>query len=741
MKNNNKKNRGKFIKNSLILIIIFILAAIVNIPIFNNLNYGLDLQGGFEVLYEIHSVDGEEVTTDMVTNTYKTLSKRINEFGVSEPVITIEGDNKIRVQLAGIKNGEEARDSFSQVANLTFRDVDDNLLMTSDVLDGGGASVTTDEYGNPAISLEIKDLDKFYEVTKEISSNEDPGKQMLVIWLDFEEGVDSFANEYESCGNLTTSRCLSAASVTQAFASDVIISGGFENEDATELVKLINSGSLPTKLEEISSKTVAASFGEDSLEKTVTAGIVGVALIMLFMIILYRFSGFVSSVSLMIYTTLTFAIFYVIGGTLTLPGIAALVIGMGMAVDATVISFARIKDELKKGEKLSEAFTKGNKNAFTTIFDSNLTTFIIAIILFIFGESSVKGFATMLMISIFVTMFIMVLLNKYLLRKIVDTKFFDKKLNKFIGYKKVTKDKFAKLDFVKSRAIFYIISLIIIIIGMISLGMNGLNLGVDFKGGTSINISTNTEISEKELNKDFDELNITLEEITYASNDNIVITSSDILTKDEIQVTDEYFSEKYNAKTDIGVISNIVRDELIKNAFTSVLLASIAIVMYISFRFKFKYAISAIVALIHDALIVVLVFSLFNLEITTIFIAAILSIIGYSINDTIVTFDRVRENINKENITNKEELSVCLNKSLKQIFRRSIITSITTIIPVLSLIILGSYEIINFNIALLIGLLVGVYSSLFIASGIWYDLNKNKIENIYKKKWYEEEEE
>ncbi len=735
------KSRNKFIKKLILLIILFILSLLATIPIFNNLNYGLDLQGGFEVLYEVNSVDGKVVTTDMVTNTYRTLIKRIDEFGVSEPVVTIEGEDKIRIQLAGIKNGDEARDSFSQVANLTFRDVDDNLLMTSDVLDAGGASVSTDEYGNPAISLEIKDLDKFYEVTKEISSHEDSSKRMLVIWLDFEEGVNSYATDYQTCGDLESSRCLSAAGVSQAFASDVIISGGFETEDATELVKLINSGSLPTKLEEISSKTVAASFGEDSLEKTIAAGIVGVILIMIFMIILYRFTGLVSCVSLMLYTTLTFSIFYVVGGTLTLPGIAALVIGMGMAVDANVISFARIKDELKNGQKLKSAFILGNKNAFTTILDSNLTTLIIAIILFIFGESSVKGFATMLMISIFVTMFIMVLINRVLIKKMVDTKFFDNKLNLFIGYKKTSKDKFAKLDFVKTRAIFYAISILIITIGAVSLFTNGLNLGIDFKGGTSINISSEQEITEKDLLNDFNELNVNVEEITYASNDNIVVTSTDKLSKEKISETEQHFTENYNAKTDIGVISNIVKNELINNAFTSVILASIAIVIYISFRFKFKYALSAIVALIHDALIIVLVFSVFNLEITSIFIAAILSIIGYSINDTIVTFDRVRENINKSNITTKDELSDTLNTSLKQIFRRSIITSVTTIIPVISLIVLGSYEIINFNIALLIGLLVGVYSSLFIASGVWFDLNKNKIENIYKKKWYEEEEE
>ena len=220
---------------------------------------------------------------------------------------------------------------------------------------------------------------------------------MIVIWLDFEEGKDSYKQEKDKCGT-SGSRCLSAAMVSQGFASDVIIQGNFTLKEVENLVDLINSGSLPTKLEEISSKTVNASFGVDSLNKTVIAGIVGISLIMLFMVSLYKFAGFIASVGLFIYAFLTFLTFWLVGGVLTLPGIAALVIGIGMAVDSTVITFARIKDELKENYPLKDAFVKGNKQSFTSILDSNLTTLLAGIILFIFGESSVKGFATMLIL-------------------------------------------------------------------------------------------------------------------------------------------------------------------------------------------------------------------------------------------------------------------------------------------------------------------------------------------------------
>ena len=749
---NMKKSKKNIIKESIFAIVLFILMAVLIVPIFKSLNYGLDLQGGFEVLYEVKSIDGKKVTSDMVTNTYKTLAKRIDEFGVTEPVITVEGDNKIRVQLAGVTDAEKARENISKVANLTFRDVDDNIIMTSDVLRAGMAKVSTDSYGKPAVALSIKDNEEFYRVTKKISSQSDTSKRMIVIWLDFEDGVDSYSKEGSNCGNLETSRCLSAATVSQAFSSDVIIQGSFSEEQASELVKLINSGSLPTKLEEISSKTVAASFGENSLNKTITAGIVGVVIIMLFMIYLYRFSGFISSVALMIYTVLTFAIFWVVGGTLTLPGIAAVVIGIGMAVDANVISFSRIKDELYKGNKLSMAFKNGNKNSFSTIFDSNFTTFIIALILFILGESSVKGFATMLMISVVVTMFVMVFLNRHLLARIVNTKYFDDKLNLFIGVKekdipdinsKQTEDHvpFKNFDFVGKRKWYYTATVIFICVGVISLFVSGLNLGIDFKGGSAVTINTTEKTTEAGLKKDFQELDLNAYEITYASDHNIIINVDKTLEKEEIAKVNNYFEEKYHAKTDIGVVSNVVKNELIKNAILSVIIASIAIILYISFRFTFKYAICAIIALLHDVFAIIALFSLLRLEVSSIFIAAILSIIGYSINDTIVTFDRIRENINtkyKNKLKTKEQLSEVVNASLRSTLVRSLITSITTIIPVISLILLGSHDIINFNLALLFGLIMGTYSSIFIASELWYDMNKKNVRGTNKKKWYQE---
>lgn len=730
--------KKKIVKNIFILILLLGVAAMLSIPILKDIKFGLDLKGGFEVLYQVETIDGSDLTSDVLNNTSKTLIKRIDVLGVTEPSITIEGNDKIRVQLAGVTNPDEARKVLGKAASLSFRDTNDKLLMTSSVLKAGGARVSSDNYGNPAVSLSVSDNETFYKVTKALSESED---KTMVIWLDFEEGTDSYSKTYSGrlCGT-DSSNCLSAATVSQGFASDVIIQGNFTDAEVKSLVELINSGSLPTKLTEISSKTVAASFGDSSLTKTCVAGIVGISLIVLFMMFIYRFAGFVASIGIILYAFVTLFAFWLVGGVLTLPGIAAMVIGIGMAIDSSVISFARIKDELAKGTRLQMAYKNGNKNSFMAIFDSNLTTLVVAFVLFILGESSVKGFATMLIISTIVTMCIMVFLTRMLLGMFVKTGYFDKKLNFFIGYKEGRKTKFS-FDFIKHSKKFLMATILVVIVGIFSLVRWGLKLGIDFKGGTSITIKAENALNKDELNKDIEKMEYTLEEIEFINDKDVIIKIDDSLSHEDVLTSEKYFQEKYKAQTEIGVVSNVVKKQLVKNAFISVLVASICIVLYISFRFKFSFAIAAIIALLHDVFLIVAAFSLLQLEVNSMFIAAILSIIGYSINDTIVTFDRIRENI-KEKKSNKilasNELKEAVNNSLNQTLGRSIVTTMTTLMPVISLIILGSHEIINFNIALLVGLIAGVYSSIFIASQIWFMIEKHSSGKPIKKKWYEE---
>lgn len=707
-----KNKKTKVISGTLLGVVLLITSAYLCVPIFKNINYGLDLQGGFEVLYQIEAIDDQELTQDMVYSTYKSILKRVDILGVNEPEISIENGNRIRIALAGIKNKDEAREVISSTAVLSFRDYNDNLLMTADVL-GGAAKITSDQYGHPAVSLSIKDNEKFYNVTNKVK---DMTNNVIVIWLDYDENNDSYFKEKDKCGSLSTSRCLSAARVEQAFSSDVIIQGNFTQEEAKSLVELINSGSLPTKLTEISSRTVEATYGETSLNKTLTAGIIGIILVVITLVVLYHFSGFIAGVSLMLYTMLSFLVFYLIQGTLTLPGIAAMLLGIGMAVDASIITFERIKDQLKIGKDLNTAVTIGNKESLSSILDANITTIIVAIILFIFGESSVKGFATMLIINILLTILVLVFLSKHIISLFAKSNVFDSKPNLFIGLakKKIIPSKdiripFKKLDFVSSRKIILPIILIMIIIGITYSLITGFNFAVDFTGGTSITVDTHEKI---------DLGNYTIAK-TDKNKDSATYVIEETLEKDEIKELSNKLEKDYNCTTDIYVVSDMVKKELVKNAIVALIIALIGIIIYVSFRFRFNYAISGIIALVHDVLITIIFFGIFHLEIDSIFIAAILTIIGYSINDTIVTFDMIRKNYNNKKQVKKEDLKEIVNNSVRLTFFRSLMTTITTMVPILCLIFIGSSEILNFNLALLVGFIAGVFSSIYISNQLW----------------------
>ena len=726
--------KRNFIIGTIIVLIVSIICCYFIKPLINKINFGLDLQGGFEVLYEVEPLNkDDELTGDMLYSTYKSILKRIDVLGVSEPEITIEGDNRIRIKLAGITNANDARNTISSTAVLSFRDASDNLLMTSDVL-GGEAKVSQDEYRRPAVSLKIKDTDKFYEVTKKVKNMTN---NVMVIWLDYDEAKDSYRKEEKNmtCGT-KESHCLSAARVEKAFASDVIIQGNFTKEEVTSLVELINSGALPTKLNEISSRTVEASFGANSLNKTLLAGVIGIVCVMIIMIIVYRFSGVIASFGLILYTFLSFSIFYLLDGVLTLPGIAAMLLGIGMAVDANVISFERIKENLLIGKDLSDAYEIGNKNSLTSIIDANVTTLIAAIIMFILGESSVKGFATMLIITNIVTIIVMVYLVKYILKLFVKTNIFNNKPNLFIGINKdkIKKEKqvkipFQNIDFVKISKKSILITIVLLVLGTTLFFTTKSNFGVDFTGGTSITINNNNNKLDKDVTDIIKKYKYTIEK-TKSTDTETIITIKEILDKEDITKLTTDLKDNYNLDSDIYVVSKIVKQELVKNAIKSLIIASIGIIIYISIRFRFNYAISGIVALLHDILLTVLFFTTFKIEINSIFIAAILTIIGYSINDTIVTFDIIREgykNKYKGNITKEEDLDDLVNNSIRRTLSRTILTTITTIIPVIILLIFGSKEIITFNIALLVGFILGTYSSIFISNILWLKLEKRRI--------------
>ncbi|GAB0168725.1 protein translocase subunit SecDF [Lysinibacillus sp. CTST325] len=721
--------------------------------VLKDIKLGLDLQGGFEVLYEVTELkEGQKITPEVVSATAKALDKRINEIGVSEPSIEIEGENRIRVQLAGVEDQESARKLLSTSANLTFRDVDDNLLLDGDDLKPGGAKDSFDQQNRPIVSLTLKDAKKFADITSKIAAKP-AGQNLLVVWLDFEEGVDSYKAESQKA----KPRYASAATVNQKLdTTDVMISGNFSVEETKNLSGILNAGALPVKLNETYSTSVGAQFGEDALNSTVFAGVVGVVIIFLFMLFYYRLPGFISIITLAIFTFLVLVVFDWINAVLTLPGIAAIVLGIGMAVDANILAAERIREELRVGYSVKQAFQIGSKESLSAIVDAQLTTLLAAAVLFQWGTSSVKGFATTLIISILLSFLTAVWGSRVLQGLLVNSGYFNNpawfgiakskqhSLDENIGTLDLS-TKFDRFDFVHNRKKFYTFSLAILVAGLVVLGIFRLNLGVDFSSGTRVQIEADQTLNKEEVSKYLDSIDLSSEDIVLSGekSNNAVIRYKQDLSQADILKIQKDATEKYGHKPTVSTVSDTVGKELVKNAIKALSFAAIGIIIYVAVRFEWRMGVGAIVSLIHDVFLIVAVFSFMRLEVDITFIAAVLTIVGYSINDTIVTFDRMRENLDRyDTIKDREVLADIVNKSLRQTMGRSVNTVLTVIIVTVALLILGAPSIQNFSIALLVGLITGMYSSICIAAQIWYSLkvremkkSDGQIHKKEKKQW------
>ena len=728
----------------LLVVLLFAGMGLTYKSVVKNVNLGLDLQGGFEVLYQVNPLDkGDKIDDKAVKSTSKTLENRVNSLGVSEPKIQVEDKNRIRVQLAGIKNQSQARDILSSKAKLTVRDADDNVKLTGKDLKQGTAKQEFKQNTNsPTVTFKVKDSDKFRKVTEEISKKKE---NVMVVWLDYEKG-DSYHKESKKEQEGKKPKYVSAANVDQPINSDSVeISGGFNGKEGVERAKqiadLLNAGSLPVDLKEIYSNSVGAQFGQDALNKTLFASLVGVAVVYLFMLGFYRLPGLVANIALTAYIYLTLVAFNFISGVLTLPGIAALVLGVGMAVDANIIMYERIKDELKVGRTLKQAYKKANKSSFLTIVDANLTTVIAAAVLFFFGESSVKGFATLLLLGILMIFVTAVFLSRILMSLLVSSNYFKKSYWLFGVSKKDRHDinegkdvhdlktPYERLDFMKLAKPLLTLSVLIVIVGAVILFIFRLNLGIDFSSGTRVDFTTDNKVKQDKVTETFDKANYKPDQISIGeSGKNVTVQFKDDLNKNQVSKLKNMVHDKFGHDPTVNTVSPLIGQELAKNAMKALALASIGIIIYVTLRFEWRMGLSAILALLHDVFIIVAVFSIFRLEVDITFIAAVLTIVGYSINDTIVTFDRVRENLQKVKVIREpKQIDDIVNRSIRQTMTRSINTVLTVVVVVIALLIFGATSIFNFSLALLIGLVSGVISSVFIAVPLWGIMKKREL--------------
>ena len=419
--------KGRIVAFFLIVILLGGLISSTIVGIAKEIKLGLDLQGGFEILYQVNPVhEGDVINDEILSATVSALNQRVNVLGVSEPNISIEGNDRIRVQLAGIEDQQTARALLATEANLTFRDVNDNIMLDGADLQEGGARPSFDDANNPIVALTLKDAAQFAEVTRDISQRP-PGENLLVIWLDFEEG-DSFAEEVLK----PNPKFLSAPRVAQVLNTrNVVIEGAFTLDEVRFLAEVLNAGALPVQLEEMFSNSVGAALGEQAMTKTVYAGFIGVALIFAYMLLYYRFMGIIAIITLTFYIYLVLLVFNWMNAVLTLPGIAALILGVGMAVDANIITYERIKEEIRSGKSIMSAFKAGSRRSLSTILDANITTILAASVLFYYGTSSVQGFAVMLIVSILTSFLTAVYGSRLLLGLWVNSRILNKKPRMF----------------------------------------------------------------------------------------------------------------------------------------------------------------------------------------------------------------------------------------------------------------------------------------------------------------------
>ncbi|MGG4494715.1 protein translocase subunit SecD [Brevibacillus reuszeri] len=676
------------------------------------INLGLDLQGGFEILYQVEPMqEGEAVTKDLLNVTATMIDKRVNIGGVKEPEVTIENPDRIRVKLAGVTNEDTIRDLIGKPAVLTLRDEQGRTVMEGRDLAPNGASVDFDDLKRPLIVLKFADAQKFADVTKHnLHKN-------VAIYLDDEMLTNPVIEEVITAGKAQ-------------------IRGQHSLEEAKQLRDILNSGALPAKLVELQTNSVGASLGAMALEKTLFAGYVGFGVVLLFMLWMYRMPGMIANITLVFFTYICLLVLSWMNATLTLTGIAGFILSVGMAVDANIITYERIQEELRSHKTALSAFRTGQRRSFITILDSHVTTIIAALVLMAFGSSSIQGFSTILIMTLIVSLFTNVFGSRWLLSLLLKANLFKRPEWYGVAKRDIGEREDAQLvrfDIVKRRRSFYVLSTSILVLGLCSMYYFGLHVGVDFKAGTRLDMYIGKEFHSAEIET---VLNQKVPEsefkpvVKYGSkNEWATTTFEKPINKLELEEIQKSLKQNYGSQVNMqeSTVDPMIADEMVKKAAIAVILAAVGITIYIAIRFQFLFGIACIVALLHDVFVPLALFSLFQLEIDLTFIAAILTIVGFSINDTIVIFDRIRENMRNRKVKTFEELQQLVNVSLWQTMRRSVFTVLTVFITVMAIALYGSEGVYHFSLALIFGLISGTYSSIFIAAQVWVSLKKREI--------------
>lgn len=678
-----------------------------------SIKLGLDLAGGVSITYQ---VDEDDFTDEEVSDTIYKLQKRVEAYS-TEAVVYREGDDRITVEIPGVTDANAILEELGKPGSLEFQTPDGEAFLTGDMIEDAQAGSYKNDMGNNEFVVDLtftsEGAEKFGEVT---SAN--VGKTLPIVY------------DGEVISNPEVQQAITGGT------AQITKIGSFE--EAEVLASNIRIGSLSLQLSELRSNVVGAQLGSDAISSSLKAAAIGLIIVMLFMIIVYFVPGIAASIALAIYTCLVIATLYLFEITLTLPGIAGIILSIGMAVDANVIIFARIREEISSGKSVGSSIDMGFKKALSAIVDGNVTTLIAAAVLYMFGSGSVKGFASTLAIGIILSMFTALVITRLILNALFALGLKDVK---YFGKGKVLKT----LHLVERRMILFGISIVIIAAGFISMGVHGsngnaLNYSLDFIGGTSTTVPFEKDYTIEEIDSELVPL---VEEVTGDSDvqttkvqgTNQIIFKTRTLSLDEREALNKVFVDNYKVNEDeiqSESISSAISSEMRADAAKAVLIAVICMLIYIWFRFSdARFAVSAIIALGHDVLVVLTCYAVMRISVGSTFIACMLTIIGYSINDTIVIFDRIRENMKLKRVKDADALCEVSNVSLTQTLSRSINTSITTFIMVFMLWLLGVATIRDFSLPLMVGLISGSYSSICVATQLWFvfkrKIGKNKI--------------
>lgn len=673
-----------------------------------NIKLGLDLAGGVSITYQVKD---DNPTESQMSDTIYKLQRRVEQYS-TEATVYQEGTDRINIEIPGVTNANEILDELGKPGSLEFKTEDGTTVITGADVSTASAQSGQDSMGNQEYSVEL--------------SLNDEGKTK------FAEATE--ANVGKTISIIYDGETISAPTVNSAIPGGVAyITGNFTFEEAENLASTIRIGGLQLELEELRSNVVGAQLGEQAVSTSLKAGLIGIVLVFLFMIAVYLLPGLASSLALIIYTELVMVILNAFEVTLTLPGIAGIILSIGMAVDANVIIFARVKEEMARGKSVRNSLKTGFQKAMSAIVDGNVTTLIAAAVLWLRGSGSVKGFAQTLAIGIVVSMFTALVITRLIIFAFYAVGLRSEKL-----YYRPQKER-TSIDFLSKKKICFAASIAVIVLGFVFMGVNSsrgqgaFEYSLEFEGGTSTTVPFDKDYTIDEIDK---EIVPVVEKVTGDNNvqtqkvagSKQVIIKTRTLELDQREALNQALSDEFGVKAEEITAENIsstVSNEMRQDAVIAVIIATIFMLLYIWFRFKdIRFATSAVVALLHDVLVVLAFYAAARVSVGNTFIACMLTIVGYSINATIVIFDRIREEMHY--MTRTTDLKDLVNKSITQTLTRSIYTSLTTFVMVAVLFILGVSSIREFALPLMVGIVCGGYSSVCITGALWYVM-KTKI--------------